>query len=95
MEFYQQCASLTPAQIARVLDARTTLTRTRERQFANRGQYLPLQVWANAGWDPDLIKASARPEDVKIHHTGHTVYRVCVDEEVDVNSTKREQALMV
>ena len=60
------------------MDELLSATETREESFVDGGEFLPLNVWAVKGYDPDVIKAKTVPADVREDLVVGTTYRLRV-----------------
>lgn len=79
-QFYELASANTTKGLIEQVVHTLSKRRIETRRSAMRGQYLPLSVWAQMGWDIASIEQNSRAEDVEEHHLGFKTYRVQVHE---------------
>ena len=77
-QFYLKAQSCSTQQdFQRILNCTEVRNVERSEQlYANMGQYLPLDVWKTQGFNPEMIKANTKPEDIRTCSVLGLCYRV-------------------
>ena len=68
-----------------------------QKTSAPSGEFLPLAVWAQKGWDPQQVKCGAEKDDVERHAPVGWTYRVKIHQtdERKIETECREQVMSV
>ena len=75
-EFFKKAKTMNAKGQKALLDSRMEKFTTRERTFMHGGEFKPLSVWQNAGYDPTIIATKSLPQDVMPDRMWGLVYRV-------------------
>ena len=79
-DFFANAQTMSRADMIAKLDSlKVTNTESQREETRKHGRFLPLSVWANKGFDPELIKAESGPEDQKYVKQMGLCYRVVTE----------------
>jgi hypothetical protein len=75
-DFYVKADGMRASDLAKAADEFLTAFDITEQVFADGGEYLPLSVWANRGFNADNIRDRSAPDDIREDKVLGTCYRV-------------------
>ena len=91
--FYQQAHALCPEAIKKLCQAQISIKKVNTDFYHESGEYLPLSVWENRGWKPEIIERESDPADVWETKKWGTLYRIPIVKTGTNNSTRVENSL--
>ena len=92
--FYKQASSMSSSEIGALCQRTVVATKTKSWSWANNGEFKPMSVWKQLGWDTDAIKAKATGADMKTCPTyGWLCYRVRIHSENEAEQRENKDAL--
>ena len=75
-EFWRNAAGASKRDLVASYQSKLRAIRTKEKAEGSTGDFLPLSVWQNKGYDTDAIQKNSLPEDIREHPVLGTTYRV-------------------
>jgi hypothetical protein len=76
--FYKSAQELGYKEMMIKANSVITKHQSHEQFFERGGEFLPLSVWANKGYDPETIRTKSKPENKSSHEVLGDVYRVAI-----------------